>query len=105
MKNRLLIELETLRKSINRDIINPMVPELALEDLRPLLTMVARARADYVKELLDLASRTGSDAPTLEAVHELQNRRIVFQELVDAVNALETVIQREYMDVKTGRNK
>ncbi|MDR9467847.1 hypothetical protein [Marinospirillum sp.] len=100
MKKRLLIELERIRKEINREVINPLVPELALADLAPLLTMVANARADYVKELLDLAQTTEGEAPSLERVNELRNRRIIFEELVTATNALETVIQREYMDVK-----
>jgi hypothetical protein len=101
MKNRLLIELETHRKAINRDIINPLVPELSLDDLKPLLTLVARARADYVKELLDLPAAVGEAAPGVEQIKELRNKRIIFEELVDAMNALETVIQREYMDVKS----
>lgn len=100
MKNRLLIELETHRKAINRDIINPLVPELSLDDLKPLLTLVARARADYVKTLLELPAAVGETTPEVEQIKELRNKRIIFEELVDAVNALETVIQREYMDVK-----
>ncbi|GLR64288.1 hypothetical protein [Marinospirillum insulare] len=101
MKNRLLLELEGLRKDINRTIINPLVPELALNDLEPIITMVACARANYVKALIDLAADVKDAAPSLEQAKELQDRRMVFEELVDAMNALETVIQREYMDVIT----
>lgn len=101
MKNRLLLELEGLRKAINRDIINPLVPELALNDLEPIITMVARARADYVVALIDLASKVGDAAPSIEQAKELRDRRVIFEELVDATNALETVVQREYMDVIT----
>lgn len=101
MKNRLLLELEGLRKEINRKTINPVVPELALDDLKPLLNMVAQARADYVKELLDLAANTAGAAPNIDQVENLRNKRVVFEELVNATNALETVIQREYMDVIT----
>lgn len=100
MRNRMLIELERIRKEINREVINPLVPELALADLGPLLTMVANARADYVRELLDLAQATEGEAPSVEQVNELRDRRVIFEELVTATNALETVIQREYMDVK-----
>jgi len=101
MKNRLLLELEGLRKDINRSIINPLVPELGLHDLEPIITMVARARADYVKALIDLAAEVEDAAPNIEQAKELRDRRVVFEELVDAMNALETVIQREYMDVIT----
>lgn len=100
MKNRMLIELERIRKEINREVINPLVPELALADLTPLLTMVANARANYVKELLDLAQATEGQAPSNEQISQLRDRRVVFEELVTATNALETVVQREYMDVK-----
>ncbi|SFB91405.1 hypothetical protein SAMN05660443_0901 [Marinospirillum celere] len=103
MKNRMLIELERIRKEINREVINPLVPELALADLSPLLTMVANARADYVKALLDLAQATEGEAPSIDQVHQLRDRRLIFEELVTATNALETVIQREYMDVKDGQ--
>lgn len=101
MKNRLLLELEGLRKEINRGIINPLVPELALNDLKPIINMVARARADYVKALIDLAASVTDAAPSIEQAKELRDRRIIFEELVDATNALEAVIQREYMDVIT----
>ena len=94
MKNRLLLELEGLRKEVNRGIINPLVPELALNDLKPIINMVARARADYVKALIDLAASVGDTAPSIEQAKELRDRRIIFEELVDATNALETVIQR-----------
>lgn len=101
MKNRLLLELEGLRREINRGIINPLVPELALDDLKPIINMVARARADYVKALIDLAANVGDEAPSIEQAKQLRDRRVIFEELVDAMNALETVIQREYMDVIT----
>ncbi|WP_114418216.1 hypothetical protein [Marinospirillum perlucidum] len=100
MKNRMLIELERIRKDINREVINPLVPELSLADLGPLLTMVANARAQYVKTLLDLAQSTEGEAPQVEQVQALRDQRFIFEELVAATNALETVIQREYMDVK-----
>jgi len=103
MKNRMLIELERIRKEINREVINPLVPELALADLSPLLTMVANARADYVKELLDLAQTNEGEAPSNEQINQLRDRRVIFEELVTATNALETVIQRDYMDVKGSR--
>lgn len=100
MKNRRLIELERIRKEINREVINPLVPELALADLGPLLTTVAKARGDYVRALLDLAEDCQGEAPSLKSVQALRDKRIIFDELVAATNALETVIQREYMDVK-----
>jgi len=101
--NRLLLELEKQRRDINRDLINPKIPELSLEGLKPVLAMIAQARAAYIKELLDMARVTGGQAPSPDQVRQLRACRETFDELVAAMNALETVIQREYLDVK-GRN-
>ncbi|MFC6672479.1 hypothetical protein [Marinobacterium aestuariivivens] len=98
--NRLLMQLEKLRREINREIINPRVPELALEDLRPMLTMVAEARADYLVELLELAKLADGKAPSPDQIRRLRHCRETFDELVAAANALETVIQRDYLDVR-----
>ncbi|MBT00002.1 MAG: hypothetical protein CMI01_15170 [Oceanospirillaceae bacterium] len=101
--NRLLLELEKTRREINRDIINPQFPELALEDLQPLLTMVAHARAAYVRELLDIASVCSDSGPSQDQIRQLRQCRETFEELVTATNALETVIQRDYLDVKSNK--
>jgi hypothetical protein len=101
--NRLLLELEKHRREINREIINPQFPELSLEDLKPLLTMVAHARAAYVRELLDIANVSHDQAPSQDQINQLRRCRETFDELVAAANALETVIQRDYLDVRSGR--
>lgn len=101
--NRLLLELEKYRREVNRDIINPQIPELALEDLKPVLTLVANARARYLVKLLEISEQTGDGDPAQEDIHELQHLRETFDTLVDAVNALETVIQRDYLDVRSTR--
>ncbi|WP_432696798.1 hypothetical protein ACQUQP_00040 [Marinobacterium sp. YM272] len=99
--NRLLLELENYRREINREIINPQFPELSLEDLKPLLSMVAHARASYVRELLDIASSGNEGGPSQEQIKQLKNHRETFDELVAATNALEAVIHRDYLDVKS----
>ncbi|RRJ84264.1 hypothetical protein [Aestuariirhabdus litorea] len=100
--NRLLLELEKKRRDINRAIINPRIDELSLDDLEPILSMVANARADYLCALFALT--TGDTGiPNEDQVEELRLRRQTFDELVSAVNALETVIQRGYLDVKASR--
>jgi len=99
--NRLLLELEKYRREINRTIINPIIPELSLTDLKPLLTMVAHARAAYISELLSIANSSADSVPSADQVKQLRARRETFDELVTAVNALETVIQRDYLDVKS----
>jgi len=99
--NRLLLELEKHRREINREIINPQFPKLALEDLKPLLTMVAHARAAYVRELLDIASVSNEQLPSPDQVRQLKHCRETFEELVAAANALETLVSRDYLDVQS----
>lgn len=99
--NRLMLELEKVRREINRSIINPMIPEMVLEDLKPMLTMVAHARAAYVTELLEIAKLSPDSVPSNDQIKQLRQCRETYDELVRAVNALETVIQRDYLDVKT----
>lgn len=102
--NRLLLELEKYRRDINRELINSQLPELALVDLKPVLSMVAHARADYIKTLLSLPERHADGKASEASIAELRRRRETFQELVDAMNALESVVARDYLDVKSGRS-
>ncbi|MDY6890573.1 MAG: hypothetical protein SVU24_03085 [Pseudomonadota bacterium] len=98
--NRLLLELEKRRRDINREIINPKIPELSLDSLEPVLSMVAQARAAYIGELIDIATISGPNAPSADQIKQLKACRETFDELVAAMNALETVIHRDYLDVK-----
>jgi hypothetical protein len=98
--NRLMLELEKFRREINREIINPMIPELCLEDLKPLLSMVAHTRGTYITELLEIAKLSPDSVPSADQIKQLKQCRETFDELVLAVNALETVIQRDYLDVR-----
>ncbi|MCH8552912.1 MAG: hypothetical protein LAT62_13315 [Natronospirillum sp.] len=98
--NRLLLEIEKRRRDINREIMNPQIPELSLEDLDPVLKLAARARLAYVQELMDIASMVGEAGPSIEQIEQLRNLRITYEETRSAVNALETLIQRDYLDVK-----
>lgn len=96
---RLLLQLEQVRREINREIINPEIKTLALKDLAPILKMVARARAAYVHELFALAKATDVESAP-DDVAKLKQLRETFDELVHAANALETMIDRGYVDVE-----
>lgn len=96
---RLLLKLEQTRKEINRAIINPEIKTLELQDLKPIVEMVSRARAAYVAELFRLAAETPEDQ-TPPSIAYLRQLRETFDELVAATNALETMIERGYVDVK-----
>lgn len=96
--NRLLLELEKIRRDVNRQIMNPEIPELSVDDMRPVITMASRARLAYLQELIDIA-RLDPDMPSHEQISMLARQREAYEELRAAVNALETAIDRGYLDV------
>lgn len=97
--NRLLLEIDRTIRNLNRETINPEIPELTLRDLEPVLAMVARARAKYLKELLDLSCVVENGLPSHEQIHKLSQLRHSFEELINGAKALETAIERGYLDV------
>lgn len=98
--SRLLLEIEKTIREINCELINPLIPELGLDDIRPVMTAVARARAAYLRELLDLSVTLGDAVATPEQVKRLRLLRLIYEELVSGAKALETAIQRGYLDVR-----
>ncbi len=101
--NRLLLELEKLRREVNREVINPAIPALSIEALKPMLSMIAQCRKDYLCCLLDIAEHSAGKPPDEEQVARLRAYRETYDELVNAANALETAIQRDYLDVRVSR--
>lgn len=98
--NRLLMEFELSMRSINREIINPEIQELTIDGLRPVLCLVAHARARYLKALFDLGSTVPDGLPSDSQYEELARLRHEYDELAHAAKALETAIQRGYVDVR-----
>ena len=39
--NRLLLEIDKTIREVNREVINPSIPELTLDDLTPVMALVA----------------------------------------------------------------
>lgn len=99
---RLLIEINRKIRALNREIINPAIPELKLEDLGPVMEMVARSRAHYLQKLFSLAEEVGSGLPTSDQIKGLRTRRVIYEEMVAAAKALETAVERDYLDVEVG---
>ncbi len=97
--NRLLMELERNMRAVNREIINPKSTELTVGGLRPVLRLVAHARARYLRALLDLGARVDDEAPSDEDFSILRQLRTQYEEVVNAARELETAIQRGYLDV------
>ena len=100
--NRLLLQLEQAIKELNQEIINPVLPELTLSGLNPVMSMVAKTRADYLKALFDLAGSCSESVPDAEQIDNLRTLRLTYEEMVAGAQALETAIQRGYLDVKSG---
>ena len=99
---RLLLQFQQLMGTVNQEIINPEIEELSVDSLRPLVTLVARSRAVYLKELYELSKRyDGSDQfPTEQEMKKLKKLRTRYIDLVDGAQSFEISIQRGYLDIK-----
>lgn len=97
--NRLLLQFEKAVREINRQEINPKIAELKLNDLNPVVKMVALARARYLKGLFDLATISDGELPMPEQIKKLKAMRETYEELVEGSKALEIAIERGYLDV------
>lgn len=95
---RLLLELEKLRRDINREVLNRAVPELHIEDIHPIESIAAESRSVYLQALFDIARRA-PELPSREEIDNLAWHRRCYEELRAAVDVLEEVIDRGYLDV------
>jgi hypothetical protein len=98
--NRLLLELERKIRGINREVINPVFPDLGLDDITPVMESVAKSRAAYLNALFKIVEAAKGNIPTAEHIQKLRALRMTYEEMVAAAQALETAIQRDYLDVK-----
>lgn len=98
--NRFLMEQDKLRREINREVMQPAFKQLSRAELEPLLRVVANSRLAYIKQLMAVAA-TGDGTVDAGQLAELRRCRETFQELVEAANALETIIERGYLDVES----
>lgn len=96
--NRFLLELEKKRRDLNREVMNCEIQELSFENLEPAVTLAARTRLEYIRELLDIA-QVADGLPSPEQVAVLARKREAYEELAAAATALETAIARGYLDV------
>ena len=103
----MLLEMDRAMRELNREVMNPVIPQLGIEDLKPAIAMVARARAHYLKQFLLLAeqqnsctpSETNECVPSDEQIVNLRTARIAYDELASAAKAMETAIDRGYLDI------
>ncbi len=98
--NRLLLELNRAIQNVNRDIINPLIPELTLDGLTPVMSMVARARGEYLKALFTITDSAAEGLPSSVDTERLKAKREAYEELLAGAKALEVAIERGYLDVR-----
>ncbi len=96
---RLLLEINNAVAEVNRRTINPVLQQLNLEQLKPMIEMVAQSRADYLQCFFGLTNQEKKDASDQSHIKRLAGLRLRYEELLKAMQALETAIEREYIDV------
>lgn len=101
--NRLMLHYEQLYRKSNKEIINPEIEALSTDDLKPIVNIVARSRAAYLKFVYDLGKKYEADkgTPSADELKKLKTLRLRFEELAEGAKAFETSIQRGYLDLKT----
>ncbi len=100
--NRLLMQFDHLLRQANRDRINPVIEELEIDDLKPIIDLVARCRASYLKHLYDLSKKysESEQLPSSDELKRLKAYRNRFLDLADGAKSIEICIQRGYLDLK-----
>jgi len=100
--NRLLMQFDHLLRQANREQINPVIEELAIDDLKPIIDLVARSRASYLKQLYELSKQysESESLPSSDELKRLKAYRNRFLDLADGAKSIEICIQRGYLDLK-----
>lgn len=100
--SRLIIQYQQLFKNANKEFINPEIEELNVNDLKPMVELVAKCRASYLKYSYELGKQyyNSDKLPTAEELNKLKTLRLRFSELSESAQAFEVCIQRGYLDLK-----
>ena len=99
--SRLKLILDKTIREVNQEVINPEIPELTMADIEPVLRLVAKSRAAYLKKLFQVTLKAGKGLPSAETIDDLAEYRESYEELLKATQALETAIERGYLDVQS----
>jgi len=78
----------------NQEVLSAKLPDIDLNTITRLSVRIAELRASYLSKALAVAETTG--VPSVEALEDLQRHRVAFEELREAFEALERVIERGY---------
>lgn len=88
-------ELDAIIMSANQQVLKHTLPGLNREAITRLAVRVAELRGAYLARALKIAQAEGR--PALEAIADLQHARQAFEEMREAFEALERVIDRGYI--------
>ncbi|MEQ8745331.1 hypothetical protein [Pyruvatibacter sp.] len=78
----------------NYEVLHAKLPDVTLKTMTRLAVRIAELRAAYLAKALAVADQPG--VPTASALDDLQRHRVAFEELREAFEALERVIERGY---------
>jgi len=78
----------------NQTVLQAKLPDVTFDTMTRLAVRIAELRAGYLAKALAVAETPG--IPSAAALDELQQHRVAFDELRDAFEALERVIERGY---------
>lgn len=78
----------------NQTVLNAKLPDVTHETMTRLAVRIAELRASYLAKALAVAETPG--VPPVSVLDELQQHRVAFEELREAFEALERVIERGY---------
>ena len=87
-------------RELNRQIISPTIHSLTVNDLTPVMEMVARARAAYIVELFNMTKAVAKALPDQAQVQHLKQLRETYEELLHCSGELEIAIEKGYIDVQ-----
>lgn len=100
--NRLLLHYQQLYRNSNKEIINPEIEELNVNDLKPMVELVAKSRAAYLKYSYGLGKKyyNTEEHPSADELKHLKTLRLRFTEVAESAQAFETCIKRGYLDLR-----
>jgi len=78
----------------NQTVLSNKLPDVTLDTMTRLAVRIAELRAGYLAQALSVSELPG--VPPVEALETLQQHRVAFEELREAYEALERVIERGY---------
>lgn len=78
----------------NQSVLRAKLPDITVDTMTRLAVRIAELRASYLARALKVAEVPG--VPSVEVLEDLQRHRVAFEELREAFEALERVIERGY---------